>query len=376
MNQKILFVDDEVNIVDSMKRQLRKRFEVFTALSGQEALDTLKKEGPFAVIVSDMRMPGMDGIELLKTVKALYPETVRLMLTGNADQETAMEAVNQGQIFRFLNKPCPISMLITSLALALHQYQLITAEKELLNETLKGSIKVLSELLSFTNPSAFSSGIRIRAKVMQLAEQLALDSLWHIEIAALMSQIGCVTLPNEILKKVTAGIELSEEELEMYNSHPKIGATLLENIPRMEHVAYIIENQLKDFSEFDPDDDGNDHNLAAQILKVVTDYDLLVFQGLDHHDALKRMSKHKERYNPLVLDKLKTIRMTEPKSQVVSLRIQDLTSGMIIDENIMAKNGMLLAPKGQEITWPVLQGLLKFSRQMGVVEPVRVHIAL
>ena len=95
-----------------------------------------------------MRMPGMNGVELLSRVKDSYPETVRLMLTGNADQETAMEAVNDGQIFRFLTNPCPQATFITSLALALRQYRLIIAERELLQKTLMGSVTVCLEVLA------------------------------------------------------------------------------------------------------------------------------------------------------------------------------------------------------------------------------------
>ena len=105
MTERILLVDDEPNVLHALTRQLRKRFDLRTAESGEAALRLLKTEGPFAVIVSDMRMPEMNGVELLATVKTLYPDTVRLMLTGNADQETAIEAVNSGQIFRFLTKP-------------------------------------------------------------------------------------------------------------------------------------------------------------------------------------------------------------------------------------------------------------------------------
>lgn len=129
MTEKILFVDDETNILQAIQRQLRKRFDLATAEGGDEALRILKEQGPFAVIISDMRMPNMNGVELLALVKELHPDTVRLMLTGNADQETAMEAVNSGQIFRFLTKPCPPATLITALALALSQYRLITAER-------------------------------------------------------------------------------------------------------------------------------------------------------------------------------------------------------------------------------------------------------
>ena len=139
----ILFVDDELRILQAFERQLRKRFSIRTAESAQEALKILEVDGPCAVIVSDMWMPGMDGIELLARVKNLYPDTVRIMLTGNADQETAIEAVNCGQIFRFLTKPIPPEALTNSLDLAIREYRLITAEKELLSQTLKGSVNVL-----------------------------------------------------------------------------------------------------------------------------------------------------------------------------------------------------------------------------------------
>ena len=252
MTEKILFVDDEPNVLQSIQRQLRKRFELETAESGDEALKVLKERGPFAVIVSDMRMPNMNGVELLTRIKDLYPETVRLMLTGNADQETAMEAVNSGQIFRFLTKPCPQATFITSLALALRQYRLITAEKELLQKTLKGSVTVLSELLGIAHPLAFSAGLRIKKYMVTLAEALALPNPWQYEIAALMSQIGCITLPGDVLSKVYADQELTPEESEMYAEHPLTGASLLEKIPRLEQVTKMIEWQQKRYDQYTP----------------------------------------------------------------------------------------------------------------------------
>jgi DNA-binding NtrC family response regulator len=112
MTEKILFVDDEPNVQESIKRQLHKRFEIATAEGADEALRILKEKGPFAVIVSDMRMPHMTGVEILALTKDLYPDMARLMLTGNADQESATEAVNTVQIFRFLTKPCPQATFI------------------------------------------------------------------------------------------------------------------------------------------------------------------------------------------------------------------------------------------------------------------------
>jgi response regulator RpfG family c-di-GMP phosphodiesterase len=375
MSDKIIFVDDEPHILDSMKRQLRKRYNIATALSGPEALKKFKEQGPFSVIVADMRMPVMDGIQLLETVRKLYPDTVRLMLTGNADQETAIDAVNKGQIFRFLNKPCPISVLITSLALALRQYKLVTVEKELLDQTLKESLKVLSELLSFANPTAFRSGVRIRSLVARIAQELSLHNMWQLEIAALLSQIGCVTLPKDILIKIYSNEELEPEEVEMYGNHPQIGARMLENIPRMQGVAYIIRNQLKLYDEFDNSDKENEEvNLGAQILKAVYDYDLLLFQGMNHVKAIQLLQEKTQSYHPEILKLMARIRLTDEITEIVSLNINDIAVGMVVEEDVLAKNNTLLASKGQEITRTVLQGLVNFSRQVGVREPVRVRV--
>lgn len=375
---KILFVDDEVNVLDSMRRQLRKRYDIVTASSGREALEKMKTDGPFAVVISDMRMPEMDGIQLLKEIKDLYPETVRMMLTGNADQETATEAVNQGQIFRFLTKPCPVALLTTSIALAVRQYRLITAEKQLLDETLNGTVKVLSELLSFAKPTAFSSVSRVRAMVMDIARALGLDSLWQMDIAVLLSQIGCVTLPNELLSKVYSGIELSPEEEEMYLNHPKIAGRLLEHIPRMESVAFIIEHQLQEYSVYaersEYVEDEEELCLAAQILKAAFAYDLLMFRGKSHEEVIRDMSHAHDVYNPSVVKRITKVRYDDTSQEVLSIRVQDLAVGMVVEQEIIAKNGTLLAPRGQELTWPVLQGLLNFSRKVGVKEPIVVRM--
>ncbi len=374
ITETILFVDDEVHILDAMRRQLRNRFSVETATGGREALEKCKKNGPFAVIVADMRMPAMDGVRLLSTVKELYPDTVRMMLTGNADQETASEAVNKGQIFRFLTKPCPIATLVPALALALRQYRLVTAERELLDKTLSGSIKIFSELLSYTSPTAFSSSVRTRPVVLAIGRALAVDNLWQLEIATLMSQIGCVTLPAEILAKRYAGRELDPGERRLFDNHPRIGADLVQHIPRMDGIARIINNQLTPFCQYDPSDtDHGDEDLGAQIIKAVFDYDRLLSRGIDHEQAVAELAQHPETYNPHVLAKLARCQLSE-HSRVATLRVRDLSVGMVVDENIEALNGTLLAPKGQEITWPVLQGLINFSRQSGVKEPIRVRI--
>ena len=373
MTEKILFVDDEVNILDSIRRELRKRFQVYTAGSGIEALDILKEQGPFAVIVSDMRMPLMDGIQLLATVKDQYPDTVRLMLTGNADQETATEAVNKGQIFRFLNKPCSTSTLAMAVALAQRQYRLITAEKELLNKTLQGSITVLSQVLSLASPMAFSSSLRVRAMVGEIAEKLQLHNIWQFEIAALMSQIGCITLPPDTLNKLYTGQELNREEEKMYQAHPLVGAELLEKIPRLETVAAIITHQLLPYASFaERTDIDEEVGLGAQILRISIDFDSLLHRGYKRSDALNQLQNRPTEYNPALLKLLPGIKLNPENEKIVALEIRDLSVGMIAEQDIMALNGVLIAPKGQEITRSLIAGLKNFSQQVGVKEPILV----
>ena len=123
ISRKILFVDDEENVLSGLNRQFRKKFDLETALGGQKALDVMNRCGPFAVVVSDLRMAGMDGMTFLRQVRKLSPDTVCVMLTGFADLDVAVEAVNEGRIFRFLNKPCPYEVLLETLNEGLDHYK-------------------------------------------------------------------------------------------------------------------------------------------------------------------------------------------------------------------------------------------------------------
>jgi len=375
MTEKVLFVDDEENILHSLKRDFRKRFEVYTATSGAEALDILKNEGPFAAIVSDMRMPEMDGIQLLSTVRDQYPETVRLMLTGNADQETATEAVNKGHIFRFLNKPCPTSTMAMAIALALRQYRLIIAEKELLDKTLMGSITVLSEVLSLASPLAFSSSLRVKALVGEIAGKLRMHNIWQLEIAALLSQVGCITIPPDTLGKRYSGQKLDTDEEAMYLNHPLVGSKLLEKIPRLETVAAIIAHQLLPYKYFtEAKNFAEDVGLGAQILKIAIDFDALLHSGWRRADALADLHNKDGEYNPELLKILGEIKLNPENEKVIAVEIRNMSAGMIVEENIVSQNGVLIAPKGQEVTWSLIQGLKNFSQKVGVKEPIWVKV--
>jgi DNA-binding NtrC family response regulator len=121
--EKILFVDDEPSVLEAYQRLLRQDFDVETAVGGQQGLEKLAASGPYAVLVADMRMPEMDGAQFLAKVMVNFPRLVRIMLTGNLDLQTAARAVNEGNIFRFLTKPCGKETLVDALHAAVKQYR-------------------------------------------------------------------------------------------------------------------------------------------------------------------------------------------------------------------------------------------------------------
>lgn len=182
--RKILVVDDAKNILSSMKRQFRKQYEIHTAEEGKEALSILDSRGPFCVVISDMQMPGMNGAELLTQIKKKSPDTIRMLLTGQADLDAAISAVNDGQIYRFLTKPCPMTTLSESLEDCVRLHDAQRNERELLERTLKGSISLLVELMNLISPTDFCQANRVKHTVKFLSQKLALSNRWAIRFTS------------------------------------------------------------------------------------------------------------------------------------------------------------------------------------------------
>ena len=376
MNKKVLLVDDDVNILAAYRRVLRGKLELSVADNGKEALNILKNAGPFAVIVSDYRMPEMDGIEILARARDLFPDTVRIMLTGQADMQAAIDAINQGNIFRFLTKPCPSEVFLKQVYVGIEQYRLIHAERELLDQTLKGSIKVLVDILALVNPMAFSRLGLIRSLAKNLAIQLQVKDIWKVELAALLSQIGCVTVPPQILQRAFRQEDLNPQETALFYSHPQIGCDLLKYIPRMEEVAEAINYQMKNFdgSGYPPSSlGGEDIPLVSRILRVAGDFEVLISTSMPEMKAIRIMQEKEGVYDPVILDLLKAevIKLEQERTPVL-YAIYELQPGMILAEDILDGNGLVLITKYQEITDVLITRLKNYSRMGMIQEPIKV----
>ena len=376
MNRKVLLVDDDVNILAAYKRVLRGKLELSVAENGKEALNILKSSGPYAVIVSDYRLPEMDGIEILSRARDLFPDTVRIMLTGQADMQAAIDGINQGNIFRFLTKPCPSEIFLKQVYAAMEQYRLINSERELLDQTLKGSIKVLVDILALVNPMAFSRLGLIRSLAKNLARQLQVKDIWEVELAALLSQIGCVTVPPQILQRAFRQEDLTPQETALLCSHPQIGCDLLKYIPRMEEVAEAINYQMKNFdgSGYPPSSmGGEDIPVVSRILRVAGDFEVLISTSMPEMKAIRIMQEREGVYDPVILEVLKAeiIKLEQERTPIL-MAIYELMPGMILAEDILDGNGLVLITKYQEITDVLITRLKNYARMGMVQEPIKV----
>lgn len=359
MTPRILWVDDEASLIESMKRQLRADFDITAAHSGDEGLMIIGRSEPFSVIVSDQRMPGMDGIEFLSLVKDLSPDSVRIMLTGYAEQETAIEAVNQGQIFRFLTKPCPPHVILRTLRDSVRQHELITAEHELLEKTLTGSISVLMDILALANPVAFRHAARVSDYATKTAEQLKLSDAWQMKAAAMLAHMGYITLPSAVLENYYAGRHLSPEEESMLHGQVENTAKLLSKIPRMDPVIRIIHEHAK----------SRNTNLvkardaasfSANLLHTVVEFDRMLTRGLSRTETIRLLSSHTDEFNGEIVNALALLKVEESGRSRRMVMVDQLQNGMTVDEDVRTSDGMLLVPRGYVINDTVRQRLRNF----------------
>jgi CheY-like chemotaxis protein len=378
MSERILFVDDEPNVLEGIRRTLRKQGELHTAVSGTEGLRLLSEAGPFALVVSDMRMPIMNGVQFLAKVREQAPDTVRMILSGQADLEATIAAVNEGQIYRFLSKPCPADQLLGAVEDGLKQYRLLTAERVLLEQTLNGAVQMLIELLGMVSPAASSRAGRLRRHVVELATALALPERWQWGLAALVSQIGCVALPKELLSKVEADQVLSEDEKCLYESHPDVAGKLLAAIPRLEDVAAIVTAQFSDVNwATQPADvcQWDTRSVGQLLLRTAFEFDRLTARGVNREAAVVALRARKPGFPQFVIKALPTLSHTSPERIVREVRLKDLAIGMILDQDLVSPKGIRLVPMGQEVTRTLIVRLASIAGGVGVTEPFRVRVS-
>jgi response regulator RpfG family c-di-GMP phosphodiesterase len=370
---RVLCVDDEPHVLEALKRVLRKHYDVTIAVGGEAALALLTDAEPFESIVSDMRMPRMNGATLLFQFKQRAPDTVRLLLTGHTDLDAAIAAVNEGHIFRFLTKPCPPEVLLAALDAASQQHRLVTAERVLLGQTLLGSIRAMTEVLGLTHPEAFGPRVREHELASLIAERLRVPNAWHVEVAAMLSSIGFVSLPNDVVAKLNTGAELDATEREMVARVPEVAERVLSHIPRLENVREVLKFQDLPYAGGASGPREPAIPIGARILKAVRDFCTEEARRRSAADAIVTLRARSSFYDPDVLEAL--AEECGPRVPVIKeLSLRDVKSGMLLAADVEAATGMLLVARGQRVTEQLLERLRNFALRVGVVEPILCEI--
>jgi ActR/RegA family two-component response regulator len=366
---RVLFVDDDANILSAYARTYRREFDLDTAEgpeAGAEMLTRAHREGrEYAVIVSDMNMPGKNGAVFLSECRRLAPLSVRIMLTGNADQHTATDAINRGEVFRFLTKPCEKETFAGALQAGVRQHRLLTAERDLLQRTLKGSVKVLIDLLAAFAPAEHARATRLTGRARTLAERAGLARAWEVELAAMLEPVGALTTPADLLARARAGQPLRAEERALVEQIPQTAAGLLANIPRLEGVAALLRAV--------GGEGGGDAETAAgaAILRALSRADGLESLGKTRDEIAATLTR--EGFEADLIERVARFVRTGGPATVQQVRVRELRIGDVLASDVKNTTGALLLKAGQEIGETARTTLVNHARLGRIGDSVTIY---
>jgi len=406
----VLCVDDEPNILAALRRTLRPEgCRVLLAENGEQALQVLQQE-VVDVVVSDMRMPGMDGAQLLAQVHTHWPQTTRVLLTGYADTQAAIAAINQGQVYRYISKPWDDTDLRATLsqaaerrrllveqtrlqALTLQQNQELarwnadleakvqarTVEIEKANDRLRrsflSSIRQFSHFLEMRSSSLAGHGKRVSDLARQVARQLEwpAEEVQDLFIAGLLHDVGYVAIPEAIMNKPVG--KLSPEEMVVYQKHPSYGAQAMLGVEEAQGVAQLIRHhhERHDGTGFPDGLAGHAIPRGARLLSIASTYDDLLHghvseSKLTPEQAMLVLQRGRgTQFDPELLDVflqwLVAQRPTERKLLLVDAR--QLQPGMRLGKDLVSKDGILLLSAGHQLTEDMVRRIRQFAHKEG-----------
>jgi len=282
-------------------------------------------------------------------------------------------------VFRFLLKPCNAETLFGVIKNGIDQYRLLHAEKHLLENTLNATVQVLFNVLGLINPVAQRRATQIQRYAESAAEALhLLPDMWQYHLAAMMSQLGCITLPQETLARAFGGQPLNADERRLYESHPEIAGKLLGTIPRLEAVAGMVAGQMRvpanDLAKGNPST-WEAEKIGAAILWAAVQFDRHVSQGRIPEQAAQLVAQAAPGLPPAVTQAMAKA-LADDSGLVMSreVKLRDLEVGMMIDSDIMSARGIRLVPRGTEVSSTVIDRLRAVAGGVGVTEPIRVSV--
>lgn len=410
----ILFIDDNMELIQELAAHFFSKYNVVTAQNGEEGLKILKHQGPFAAVICNIKMPGMDGISFLYNVRKLAPNTRRIVMSSVAEHETLIRAINKARVYHFIQKPCPPAMLEMIIDKAVNRYGFISAQKDMIAKTLMSVTQAYRDILAMTNPIAYSRSSHVASIVEQLSKILNLRNAWIYQHAGLLSQVGCVKIPPETMEKVFTNQQLSSIDQKLLTEYPRWSYELINKLPKMDLIAEMILKQQDDFNgppmpeapklseeekmaikegtmeAPEPYDYYAVENLTylgditlrppveigAELLRVAADFETFISSGHDIEgaiDALKLRNKDNS-YNPLIINALYHVNLPEVTKKIIEIPINQLSKQMTFEHDVLSKCGALLARKGKSYNNTYQELFEKYFEQNNIPETIYVSV--
>jgi response regulator RpfG family c-di-GMP phosphodiesterase len=412
----LLFVDDERNILSALNRLFRPQgYRIFTAEGGPAALQIMERQA-IDLVISDMRMPGMDGAQLLAHIAERWPDTTRMLLTGYADIQSTVSAINHGHIYRYISKPWDDNDIKLNVATAIEQKKLVeekrrlealtkqqNAELHALNEQLEtkvrqrteqlqhahqnlidsyhASLHVFSGLIELREGRAPGHAKRVAERCAQLARHLQLTEAFTQTLynAALLHDIGTLGFDSALPQKSFESLTLSERS--EYIKHPDIAAALLMHMEPLHEAVPIIKAHREhwDGSGYPEGLKDQEIPLGARILCLINDYDklqlgLLTKQTMTPLHARTFLERNKRRrYDPQLVDAF--LALPEPDhfpKLGLAVSVLQLREGMVLSRELTTPDGILLLAKGAIINARVISTLAKLEKAVGT--PLAIYV--
>jgi response regulator RpfG family c-di-GMP phosphodiesterase len=369
----IMAVDDNpanLKLLEGMLRQ--EGYQVRSFPRGRLAL-AAAAENPPELILLDINMPEMNGYEVCERLKAdekmaRIPVIFLSVLGEPADKVKAFQAGGVD----YVTKPFQLEEVQARVDTHIKLRRAQQVEHDLLEKTLTGAVRALTELAQLTAPGLAVRSEAIRSIVAHITDRMAISEAWQYELAATLSLIGCITLPDEAFEKAYGRQDLSEAEDRMFRAHPGSGARLLSNIPRLEDVAEMIRGQQMGQSTGPV---GLAAQLGARMLAIAVELDRRMFRGMAFTAALQELRTMPDRFDPAMLETLGDYETPKVASELEEVWVHELRVSMILAEDVLTKDGkMTIVRKGASLTNTLIDRIGNFRKVRGVQEPIRVRL--
>lgn len=411
---RILCVDDEANILSALRRLFRGVHTVEIAASGTEALKRLAA-ARYDVVISDMRMPGMDGATLLEQVRQRWPDTVRILLTGFADVDSTVAAINQAEIFRYLSKPWNDAELLHTVEQALTRKHLKEERDRLLaltrqqneelvelNRALEDrvaqrtealakandqlhrawltSIKVFTGLMEMRGGGLAGHARRVAELAREMARQMGLNDaeVQDVFLAGLLHDVGKLGLPDAVLTKSLR--EMSPAEVHQYRTHAALGEQALMPLENLQKAARFVRSHHERYDGRGQPDAlvGEQIPLGARILALANDLDNLLHGRLAQKSVQLNLVREQvielrgARYDPSVVDAWLALLQRPAASVELSVGAAELQPGDILSQDWVNADGMLMLAAERELDARLIEQIQQY--QARAAQPVRLHV--